>query len=119
LRDQIEIHSIYYYYTPEGKAKPKANKDEDLEKLLSVLKTRYSLTDLQVNTIRNNQLYIGMPRTCIYLAWGQYRGSIGLPPEEEKSVSSGMVKHKIMFRANPGKIKTAYTENDVLVSYQE
>jgi len=119
LRDQIDVDIIYYYFTPEGKAKPQIVKDENFEKILSTLKLRYSLTDSQVDAIRNNQVYIGMPRTCVYLAWGKYRDSLGLSPDEVKTVSAGMEKIKITFQVYRGKYKTAFIENDVLVSYQE
>jgi uncharacterized protein YcfL len=119
IRMQINLHYAYFYYTPEGKAEPLVRREESLEKLLSLVKSRYSLTDQQVNTIRNNQLYIGMHRTCVYLAWGIYRDSLGLSPDEVKNVSTNGVNHKIVFEVYPGKYRTAFTENDVLVSYQE
>jgi len=119
LRMQIDIHYMYFYYTPEGKAEPEIKREESLDKLLSTVKSRYSLTDQQVDTIRNNKLYIGMPRTCVYLAWGKYRDSLGLSPDEVKTVSAGMEKVKMTFQVRPGKYKTAFFENDVLVSYQE
>ena len=119
FRMQINLHYSYYYLTPEGKAKPPAEREADFEKLLAKAKSRYSLTDQQVNTIRNHQLYIGMHRTCVYLAWGIYQGPLGISINEEKSVSANGTNHKITFEASPRRYKTAFTENDVLVSYQE
>ncbi|MDR1836638.1 MAG: hypothetical protein LBQ89_03165 [Treponema sp.] len=60
-----------------------------------------------------------MHRTCVYLAWGIFSGPYGTSIKEEKSVSAGGTTHKITFETNPGRYKTAFTENDVLVSYQE
>ena len=116
---QIKLHYTYYYYTPKGKAEPIANREKNYEELISTVKSRYSLTDSQVDMIRNKRLYIGMHRTCIYLAWGSYQDPLGLSPEEVKTVTANETRHTITYKVSHGKYKTAYTVNDVLVSYQE
>jgi len=116
LRLQIQIH-YYYGLTDEAKANPTQYK-QDYEELIQKMKDRYSLTDKQVTMIRNKQLYIGMHRTCVYLAWGEF-DTILNEPTETKTVTADKETVTITFKPTKNKIKTAITENDILVSYKE
>jgi endonuclease IV len=113
LQRKIMIHTVYAR-TPDAKANPD-KLEKSLNELLDEVKKRYSLTDQQINLIHLNKLYIGMPRTCVYLAWSIYDDLY----QETKTVTTNGTTHTIIFEEYRGKYKTAITENDALVSYQE
>lgn len=116
FQTQMKIHYAYAL-TPQGKADPEELK-KTYEELVTKAKNRYSLTEQQVNMIRNKKLYIGMHRSCVYLALGEQYDILS-SPKETKTVTADGVTHILVFKPSSYRTITAITLDDVLVSFQE
>jgi hypothetical protein len=103
---------LVYYRLNKSPDFDKSRQEPMLNELCQYGKRLFELTDDQLNSIRNNRLYIGMHYTLVYLAWGD-------PDDKIKTVDARGEHIKYVYEQWPGRYKYAYTDNDYLTSWQE
>jgi hypothetical protein len=114
-KSQIEYFgaSLYfaflYYSIPDV---DKSDQKTRFDELYQEAKKLFELTDSQLDTIKNKQLYIGMHYTLVFLAWG-------MPKDKIKTIDISGEHIKYVYERWPGKYKYAYTDNGFLTSWQE
>jgi hypothetical protein len=77
--------------------------------------TVYNLNGSQVLKIKYNDLYVGMPASLLFLSWG-------LPSSENRTTTQSGERIQYVYRTSflsGGKNNYAYTENGILISWQE
>jgi len=94
---------------------------EGIELLLKEATRLYNLTPSQINSIKSGQLYIGMTESLLFLAWGRTSRMNKTTTQNGESIQYVYTKnrHNVWRPFVPGGSQYAYTDNGILISWQE